>query len=195
MRKYLLTFVMLAACSGLFANEPQPGPELSEQFQAVRQQAEVVDGFRMLKAYQVENFWKSVQDTLRLKDEAFRQATTQIVSRDKEIKALNAAMEQKDASVEDMEFASTHISVLGLDLTKSAFTRTVFITMLVLLALIGVAFWGFKVSFRTARESRSLYDEVCRDFDAYKHRMVEKEVKLLRELQDHRNRLTELKSA
>jgi hypothetical protein len=58
-----------------------------------------------------------------------------------------------------------------------------------------LAAWVFKISHRTASDSRNLYDEVSKEFAAYKHKMVEKEVKLLRELQDHRNRLRELKSA
>lgn len=196
MLKYPLTFVLLVSVVTLFALEPESvQPTLSQQFQAVREQAEVIESFRMLKAYQVENLWKSVQDTLRSKDEAYAAIKNQVSIRESEIKTLQGTIDQKEASVEEMEFAGSHITVLGMDVNKSSFKTFVFVTGSILLILMGLSLWAFKMSYGNARESRSLYDEVRQEFDNYKHRMVEKEVKLLRELQDYRNRVSELKSA
>ena len=196
MTRYFFTFFTLVFSLTLFANTPnQDKPTLSQQFQVVREQAEVIESFRMLKAYQVENFWKSVQDTLKQTQEATSELKASLVNKDKEIKALNNTIHQQEMAAADVEFASTHIAVLGMDVSKSSFKKTVAITFIVLLLLAGLALWAFRVSYQSTRESRSLYDEVSAEFDAYKHRMVEKEVKLLRELQDHRNKMMELQSA
>lgn len=196
MVKYPLTFVLLVFVVTVFAVNPESGqPTLSQQFQDVREQAEVIGSFRMLKAYQVENLWKSVEDTLRSKDEAYAAINNQVSIREGEIKTLQATIDQKEASVEEMEFAGSHITVLGWDVSKSSFTTAVFITVISLLVLMGLSLAAFKMSYGNARESKSLYDEVYLEFETYKHKMVEKEVKLLRELQDYRNQVSELKSA
>lgn len=196
MIKHSLTAVLLVSVSSLLALDPaSDNPTLVQQFQSVREQTEVIESFRMLKAYQVENFWKSVQDTLKQKDETLAEFRVSLAQLEGDIASLRTTVQQKDAVVEDKEFAGAHISVLGMDLSKSGFVKSFFIIIISLLVLIGVAIWAFRMSFLSARESRNLYDEVCQEFDTYKHRMVEKEVKLLRELQDYRNRVTELKSA
>jgi uncharacterized small protein (DUF1192 family) len=199
MMRLSLTLVLLAFVGSVSATT-DPGsekPTLAQQFEAVREQAEVIESFRMLKAYQVENFWKAVQDTLRQKDASLAEIKERMAASEGEIESLKSTMQQKEAAVSEMEFAGTHITVLGMDVTKAGFVRTVFLGGGALVVLIGLGLWAFRLSYRTASESRSLYDEVCREFETYKHRVVEKEVKLLRELQDHRNRLMEkeLKSA
>ncbi len=195
MIRLLLTLVLLVNVGSGLANVDSEQPTLVDQFKAVREQAEVIESYRMLKAYQVENLWKSVMDTLRQKDEIIAQVNASIPVYKEEISVLRNTLQQKDANVAEMEFAGTHITVWGIDFSKPGFVKLVVIAMLVILTLASLAFWAFKVSFQSTRESRKLYDEVCKEFDAYKHRMVEKEIKLLRELQDYRNRIMESKSA
>lgn len=195
MIRLLLTLVLLVNVGSGLANGGSERPTLADQFKAVREQAEVFESYRMLKAYQVENLWKSVMDTLRQKDEIIAQVHASIPVYEEEISLLRNTLQQKDAHVAAMEFAGTHITVWGIDFSKSGFVKLVMITMLVILSLASLAFWAFKVSFQSTQESRKLYDEVYKEFDTYKHKMVEKEVKLLRELQDYRNRIMELKSA
>jgi hypothetical protein len=192
----IVTIVLLAFCVTGFARENSPSDiTLQDQFQTLRSQAEVVESFRMLKAYQVENFWKSVQDTIRQKDAALLAVQKQIALHAAERNALQAQIDTKESTLADLKFAGTHIAVWNWHINKGKFTKSVGIGFIALIVLSGVAFIFCKVSYQNARESRTLYNDVRDDYEAYKQRMVEKEVKLLRELQDYRNRLVELKSA
>jgi hypothetical protein len=192
----IVTIVLLAFCVTGFAQENSPANvTLEDQFQMLRSQVEVVESFRMLKAYQVENFWKSVKDTIRQKDEALFAVQKQIALHAAERSALQAQIDTKESTLADLEFAGTHIAVWNWHINKEKFTKSVGIAFLALIVLSSVAFFFCKVSHQDARESRSLYNDVRDDYEAYKQRMVEKEVKLLRELQDYRNRMVELKSA
>jgi cell shape-determining protein MreC len=188
----LLLFISLIS----WATEPeQKKPSLQEQFQEIRSNSEFIDPFRMVRAYQVENFWKAVQDTLREKDEAMAMAQQKISSVENEVKALKNTIREKDASVEEMAFAGAHISFLGWDVPKARFIWIAISVTVVLIVLMAMLFLAFRTALRAARESRDLYNEVSNEFDTYKRNTVEKEVKLYRELQDYRNRLTELKTA
>jgi len=187
-------FLMLSGT--LLADDPgQQKPDLAQQIQTIREQSQFIEPFRMVKAYQVENFWKAVQDTLREKDEALAAVQNRIAGFEGEITKLRTTIDQKEGSVQEMEFAATHIAFLGADIEKGKFKWIVGATFLAMLTLTAIAFLAFRISLRSSVETRNLYDEVSREFDTYKRNTVEKEVKLYRELQDYRNRIMELRSA
>lgn len=196
MNRIIATTLFMMVCATLLANEPgQQKPGLAQQMQGIREQSQFVEPFRMVKAYQVENFWKAVQDTLREKDEALLAIQNRVAGFESEIARLQSTIDQKEVSVQDMQFAATHISFMGMNIEKGKFIWMVVVILCSMLALTVIAFFAFRVSLRSASEARNLYDELSHDFDTYKRNTVEKEVKLYRELQDYRNRLTELKSA
>lgn len=195
MRK-VLTFLFLLGIASALANEPQQTqPSLQQQFQAIRDNSEFVDPFRMVRAYQVESFWRAVQDTLLEKDEALLMARQKISTVEDEVASLKNTIVEKDSSVEKLAFAGAHIAFLGWDFPKAKFIWIAVSIFAGLLAFMAVLFFAFRMALRTARESQGLYNEVSAEFDIYKRNTVEKEVKVYRELQDYRNRLTELKSA
>ena len=191
-----LTFLFLLGATVASANEPeQKNPSLQQQFQSIRDNSEFIDPFRMVRAYQVENFWKAVQDTLREKDEAMLAAQQKISEVENEVASLKNTIKEKESSVEEMAFAGSHISFLGSDVPKTRFIWIAVSVTAGLIAFLAILFFSFRMALRAASESRDLYNEVSGEFDAYKRNTVEKEVKLYRELQDYRNRLSELRSA
>ncbi len=192
----VLTFLFLLGITSTLANEPQQKQSsLQQQFQSIRDNAEFIDPFRMVRAYQVENFWKAVQDTLREKDEALVVAQKKISIVEGEVVSLMNTIKEKDSSVEEMAFAGSHIAFLVWDIPKARFIWIMVSVSVILIVLMAILFLAFQTSLRAARESRNLYNEVSNEFDTYKRNTVEKEVKLYRELQDYRNRLSELRSA
>lgn len=176
-------------------NPEEQQPTLQQQFQGIRDNAEFIDPFRMVRAYQVENFWKAVQDTLKSKDEALAVAQQKISSVEGEVASLKNTIKEKDSSVEEMAFAGSYIAFLGWDVPKGSFIWIVVAITAGLLVVMGMLFFSLRLALRAARESRDLYNEVSGEFETYKRNTVEKEVKLYRELQDYRNRITELRSA
>jgi hypothetical protein len=48
---------------------------------------------------------------------------------------------------------------------------------------------------KAVKETRSMYQELCHEFDRYRHDAVERQIKLSRELQNYRNLQEQLKSA
>ncbi|MBL7845149.1 MAG: hypothetical protein JNK44_14890 [Cyclobacteriaceae bacterium] len=192
----VLTFLILLGITPVLASEPeQKQPSLQQQFQGIRDNSEFIEPFRMVRAYQVENFWKAVQDTLREMDKALVVANQKISAVESEVALLKNTISEKDSSVEEMAFAGSHIAFMGWDIPKTKFIWIVVSVSAGLLAFMAILFFAFRTALQAARESRNLYNEVSNEFDTYKRNTVEKEVKLYRELQDYRNRLTELKSA
>jgi len=83
--------------------------------------------------------------------------------------------------------------VFGKPYSKAGFIMVVSLVMLGLVVGAGILFSISKVAAHTARELRKLNESLYQEFDTYKRHAVEKEIKLSRELQNHRNKLAELK--
>ncbi|MCU0359035.1 MAG: hypothetical protein MUE95_15845 [Cyclobacteriaceae bacterium] len=184
--------VSFYVCAG---DSPETQPSLDQQFHLLRENVTVVEQYRMVKALQVEQFWRAVKDTLKQKDAAVAGIKEEMSGINQQLAALQADLDKRTQEMESMQLAATSIHLLGMDVRKEKFLLYTGVGMLILIFLTGVALYAFRMSYQRASESRSLYDDVCREYETYKHRMVEKEVKILRELQDYRNRFVELKSA
>ena len=85
--------------------------------------------------------------------------------------------------------ASTHINVLGIDLAKGAFISIVAITIAGLLVLLGLIIARMKLQSKSLSERSLAVTALTNEFDEYKHRAMDRQTKLSRELQDERNKL------
>ncbi len=198
MKNVPLCFLFLLAFTRpAFATEPaRPSASpLSHQYQQLLTGAEVFEGYRMLKVYEVDRLWRAVMDSIRegsVSAAAVRKENDRLRS---EIKVITSTMEQKDAVNAHLEFAGKHISVFGKDLKKSSFITMVVLITSCLCACIVVLISMGKINYKACRDARKLYDELYVEFDQYRHGAVERQIKLSRELQDYRNRHADLKSA
>lgn len=96
--------------------------------------------------------------------------------------------------MKDVEHASTHISVLGIDFTKTFFTSMVGILLLLAALAVAVIVYYMKVMRRELAEKEDLANTINHEFEEYRRRAMEKQTKLSRELQNERNKLQELGS-
>ncbi|MFN3840344.1 MAG: hypothetical protein ACK4RF_06520 [Cyclobacteriaceae bacterium] len=168
---------------------------LSQQYQNLLTNAEVIEGYRMVKVFEVDRLWKAVTDSLKEVRTSVSVIKGTNASFQNTIKTLEDKLAQNEKVNEDLLFAGKHISVLGFEFRKPFFITMAFSTVGVLLVVVGGLLYFVKVSYSTSSESRKLYEELCREFDQYRHNAIEKQIKLSREIQDYRNRQMELRSA
>jgi hypothetical protein len=195
MKFFPLILCVLVAFSVL-ANDDQPAQKpLNDQYKSLTSEVEVYDGYRMVKMYVMDRFWKTVMDSMQAEQLKRQQAELEREQLKDQIAQLNATIQKQKASVENVQFEMEHITVFGRDFTKEGFTSTVFITTGVLIALLVMSIISTRVSIGAVKEAQRLYDSISHEFEDYKHHAVEKQIKLSRELQTQRNRLEALKTA
>ncbi len=84
---------------------------------------------------------------------------------------------------------STHIEVIGISMLKGTFITIVAITIAALLFLLVLVIGRMKLQANALSERNQAVSALTSEFDDYKHRAMDKQTKLSRELQDERNKL------
>lgn len=175
---------------------PAPAPlTLQDQYNNLKSDLEVIDGFRMIKMYTMDKFWVSVMDSLRAQQAKLQETNNTIASQQAEIKALQSTVKTVKNEKESLQAGVESIQVFGNTYSKAGFVTVAIAVTIGLLVLAGVLFSFGRISYFTAREQRKLNETIYQEFEAYKHQAVEKQIKLARELQDYRNRMASLKTA
>lgn len=198
--KFILPFVCLLTFFQVFGNtentEPPQGKQtLQEQYVGLKSEQEVIDGYRMVKLYVMDQFWKTVQDSLQAQRASVRASVLLSASQAKEIESLKASLAKVEKSKEELIVGVDNIVVMGKAYPKAGFITVVSFVILGLVVLSVLLFVASRASLITTRELRKLNETMYNEFEVYKHQAVEKQIKLSRELQDYRNRMADLRTS
>ena len=192
MKKFLLLPCLLCCCVlPVFAQSPT----LDEQYEQIKTEIEVVDGYRIVKMYKMDKVWASVSDSLRAMRAQQTAHEEEIDALTNQVAVLKAAMEKKESNAAALQEAVSSMTFLNWQVDKTAFVS---IALIVVASLLGVIVFSWLVTAKFRKlwsESKHQYEIVSRDFEQYKHQAIEKQIKLSRELQTERNRIAELRHA
>jgi len=192
--KYLLLLCGLF-CSGIaLAEDVQPAStSLPAQYKSLTSDCEVIDGYRMLKLYKMDAFWKVVMDSIALSNQKIDGLVLKQQDLEKTIKMMSAKLETSEKARNEVTEQIDNLVVFGKQYPKAGFVSITFIVIAGLSVLTVVLFLASKATFKRSKELKLVNDALHNEFEQYKHQSVEKQIKLSRELQDYRNRLAELK--
>jgi hypothetical protein len=198
--KFILYIVCLLTIYSAFGNTenaelPQGKQTLQEQYVGLKSEQEVIDGYRMVKLYVMDQFWKTVQDSLQAQRASVRASALLSASQAKEIESLKASLAKIEKSKEELIVGVDNIVVMGKAYSKAGFITVASFVILGLIVLSVLLFVASRASLITTRELRKLNETMYNEFEVYKHQAVEKQIKLSRELQDYRNRMADLRTS
>lgn len=198
--KFILSIVCLLTIYSAFGNTenaelPQGKQTLQEQYVGLKSEQEVIDGYRMVKLYVMDQFWKTVQDSLQAQRASVRASALLSASQAKEIESLKASLAKIEKSKEELIVGVDNIVVMGKAYSKAGFITVASFVILGLIVLSVLLFVASRASLITTRELRKLNETMYNEFEVYKHQAVEKQIKLSRELQDYRNRMADLRTS
>jgi ABC-type phosphate/phosphonate transport system permease subunit len=189
--KNLLCFLFfVVATVTVYAQQPEP---LTKGFYQMKDKAQTFKDYKVIKETVLVSFWKSVEDTLNLTKRGIKEAKEEIASLKKQVTQVQLEAKQKEAEVAEIVFDSTHITVMGISFHKAAFITLMGIVLGSFIGLLALLFTRAQLLSRSLKEKSEVLLIQSSEFEEYKHRAVEKQMKLSRELQNERNKLTELK--
>lgn len=199
MRVCVVLFCMLASFSVSVGQNPQPvppgQPTLRQQYATLKSDLEVINGYRMVKLYEMDQLWRVIEDSLKTNREAINQGAVIARQLTNEIDALKTQVAKTESEKEELVSDVANINVFGIAFSKAGFVILATCLVVGLLVLAGILFVISKVAYKSARESKKISDELYKEFEDYKRLAVEKNIKLSRELQSLKNRMAELKIA
>ena len=192
--KWKLMIGCLLVTFTLMAQEESETKTLTQQYRALSSEMEVIDGYRMVKLYTMDRFWGTVMDSIRVERDLKLAAESKSQEQQTRIKELETQLKGEKSEVSELEDKIDNLNVAGLRFSKGAFVAGSFIVIIALAVLLVLAVLSTRMSYRAVKDIKRLYENTNMEFDRYKHNAVEKEIKLSRELQDYRNRYSQVPS-
>jgi hypothetical protein len=183
----MISFVGFSQAS----SEALQGEELTlrERFTIMKSKSQSYGNYKVIKESVLDGVWKITQDTIAGKNTAIKTANTNINNLKSQLSAAEKTLTAKEQSMAEILHSSTHINVIGIDLPKGAFISIAVITVAALLGLLGLIIARMKLQSKSLAERNLAVSALTHEFDEYKHRAMDRQTKLSRELQDERNKL------
>ncbi|MBA4056898.1 MAG: hypothetical protein C0490_19445 [Marivirga sp.] len=193
MKALFFLLVCLTVSESVFAQKPsevlQGTHSLRERYLLMKSKSQSYGEYKVIKETTLDGVWRIMQDSIAAKDKSIVTANNNIKDLKAELNKTIATLKEKEQSMTDILHASTHISVMGMDLAKGAFISMVGIIIAGLLVFLGVVIGRMKLQSKALSERNLAVNALTSEFDEYKHRAMDKQTKLSRELQDERNKL------
>lgn len=199
MKRTTILLICVLAVVGVSAQTASDALEsnnqtLRERYLVMKNKSQNYQEYKVIKENILDGMWRIVQDSLNQKQADIRQARSEISNLNQELDKNKAALKEKEEGMEDVLYASTHISVLGIDFDKGFFAAMVGVILLLLGLVIAVIYYTMKMMRRNLTEKVELMNSISAEYEDYKRRAMDKQTKLSRELQNERNKLQELGS-
>jgi hypothetical protein len=165
---------------------------LNGQYEALLKNSWMQQGYKVIRPALLTTLWKSVNDSLSNHKKQLADARQKLVEQNKQLTELKKQSGSKSVSPERSTVAVAEMQILGMSMDVSTYNWIVWGTILALgLGLAAVLFTTTKNSL-DAKQHKQQYEEISSEYQTYKAKAKEKEMKLARELQTERNTIEDL---
>jgi len=163
---------------------------LKERYEIMKDKAESYTDYKVIKNAILDGVWKISMDSMAKVKSDLRTANSTIVKLNGEIKGAADRVREAEESLQQSAYERTHMTVFGIPVAKSVFVTTALIIVGALIIALLTALSTFNVLRRSNREKELTIHGIMSEFDAFRKKALEKEVKISRELQSERNKLS-----
>jgi hypothetical protein len=192
--KKLMVFSVALLSVSLVAGQSREALEgdhtLKERYEIMKDKAESYTDYKVIRNAILDGVWKIHMDSLAKVKTDLRTANSTIAKLNGEIKGAADKVKEAETSLQESAYERTHMTVLGIPIAKSVFVTTTLIVVGALVIALLVALSTFNMLRRSNREKELTIHGIMSEFDSFRKKALEKEVKISRELQSERNKLS-----
>lgn len=190
---FLITLFLILSATAFSQDEPEVRNDLKNQFQEMKSSSNNYQIYKVVKESSLDNFWKSVADTLKVDRNQIQSLNAEVAGLNEEVAELKDQVSERDASLEEQEYQIEHMSFLGMGLTKATYVTFTWILIFILLIAVIILYFRFNSANKITVAARNEYASLNEEFEAHKKRSRETESKIKRDLQTEINTVQELK--
>jgi len=200
--KTISRIIFTTMLSGLFviaahAQGTSESEKLYQQFEELKSSSNSVQSssgreYKVINLQSLDALWNDVKDIIAASREELENTKNKVDALNQEVAQLSERVEAQQASIQESDHAATHISVLGIDILKSKFEATFWITIGVLLVLLAAAIYQYKRSRDVTQRTQLNFMQLQEEMEELRKTSLEKERRLRRELQTERNMMEEM---
>lgn len=169
-------------CLSLLANAQDQ--EVVRSFDSVVNSSNSWQEFRVIKKVKLNAFKKELISTSDSLDLKINTLENSIEGYKKEIADLDELNKELDKELTTFKNAKDEIDLIGLKMSKSNYQILVWSIILVLVLILGFVFIKYRNRNIVTQELKENLADTTKEFEEYKHRAIEKQQKLGRELLD-----------
>jgi hypothetical protein len=166
---------------------------LHERFLIMKTKSQSYNDYKVIKETVLDGVWKITRDSMAAKKAELANLNKSIADLKSEVNASKTTLQQKEASMLDVLYDSTHITVLGIPMTKQFFLGAIAIVLAGLVIGLLLVSGRLKQMYTSVKEKSELALAIHSEYEEYKRKALDKQTKLSRELQNERNKLAEIR--
>jgi hypothetical protein len=163
---------------------------LRERFEIMKEKAESYNDYKVIRNEILNGVWKISMDSLAKVRTDLKTANVTIGKLNSEIQGASDKIKQAETTMAQSEYERTHLTVFGMPIAKGIFVTTTLVVVAALIIALLTVLGTFNVLRRSNREKELTIHGIMSEFDAFRKKALEKEVKISRELQSERNKLS-----
>jgi FtsZ-binding cell division protein ZapB len=191
MRTILL--LIIVSCSLAYSQPAQKAVEdknlnLNQRFQEMKAGSQTFKDYKVIKESTLDKVWSITNDSIKRKEQQLAEAKSEVITLREELETSRNSMKVQQASIQDVVYDSTHITVLGIPFSKAFFILLTAVIIGGLAFVISISFGRVKILNSLVKEKALIADSISHEFEDFKKKAMEKQTKLSRELQNERNK-------
>jgi len=167
---------------------------LEDRYELMKETSQTFKDYKVIKREVLDGVLKISLDSITALELKLAEAEATIAAFDQKIKDAEQVRDQANAEKAAMEYDATHLTVMGISFNKSFFASLMGIIIAALLVFLVLVSGRLKMVYTTLKEKIENLDIITKEFEEYKRKALDKQMKISRELQDERNRLAELRN-
>lgn len=198
--KYRLFFVVFALLSAGVANAQsrialEGEYKLQDRYELMKDKAESYGAYKVIRTDILDGVWKIYMDSMALRKEQIAKANQNIKQLEGQIAGAQDQVKKAEEAMAASEYERTHLSAFGIPVAKGFFVSLVGIIIGGLIVALLIALASVRILRKANKEKEVTVNAVSSEFEAFRKKALEKEVKISRELQSERNKLQALMKA
>ncbi len=190
MKSFISKAAVLLLFSGLTASLFAQ-PNMQQQYQELYTKSRTWEEYKVIKLNALDAFWTVVSDTLTNKQQAINIANNEIAELNAQMTELQAQLASTEVALQESQGLNESIGFIGFQMSKTAYNILVWLIIFALAAGIVTVFMMFQRSNLGTKQTRKIFKDLEREFNAHKERARETQIRLKRELQTALNKLSE----
>lgn len=163
---------------------------LESQYSSLKANASKWNGFIMIKEPQLNEFHKSIIDSVVTLEELIVTANSKAANAEKQQKTLSTELSETKEKLEASLLKEKEMVTLGMPVNKNVFPTVMYSIIIGVVLIALIAFFLFLRSNSVTKEIEKRYQKLSEELKDQKSKALDREAKLARELQTERNKNT-----
>ncbi len=198
MKNYIIVLLFFVVASHVSYSQQegealQGDYPLNERYLLLKSKSQSYRDYKVIKETVLDGFWRIIRDSVASKESLLQASNQNIAKLNTQLSETQVSLKEKEQSMTAVVHDSTHINVLGIEFSKGIFLTIVTILIGALILFVALITGRLKLVHTSMKHREDAFSTLSNEFEDYKRKAMEKQTKLSRELQNERNRLSEMR--